>query len=353
MKLYPNVIMIVCIWALSVFVVFYFAFSFLPRSNQLPGDFMKSLGIWDGGHYLEIAKNGYTNSQFAFFPLYPLLINLISRITRDFLSAGLIISWVSVFLAVNLLYRLIKEDFGKQQATKVLLALLFFPLSFHFLTVYTESLFLFLTITTFIFARKKNYLMATISAILVSATRLSGLAVVVSLIFQVYFCEGINKKNWFVILAPLGFILYCVYLYIYTGDFFYFASAETHFWQSGLVLPGSAIIHSFKQLITPNFIVNNFRNLLDFLFVAFGIFMVWKTVKTLSLDLAIYSIISLALPLFSPTIVAIPRYLLTIFPIFIVLSLQKNQYLTVLYQTLSPMLLSVYAVLFINGYWVS
>lgn len=353
MKLYPNVSFIFIVWVVAILTIFYFGFSQLPHSGLFPNDFIKSFANWDGGHYLGIAKNGYTNSQFVFFPLYPLLINLVSRVTGNFLSAGLIISLISIFLAVNLLYSLVKLDFGKQYANRTLLVLLFFPLSFHFLTVYTESLFLFLVVTTFIFARRNSYLLATLTAALASATRLSGLAVVISLIFQVWLVEGFNRKNWVVILAPLGFILYCIYLFIQTGDFFYFVSAEKHFWQTGLVLPGSAVVHSFKQLVTPNFIVNNFRNLFDFLFVTFGIFMVWKSMRSLRLDLAIYSMISLVLPLFSPTIVAIPRYLLTIFPIFIMLGFYKNQYVILFYQMISLMLLSVYAILFINGYWVS
>lgn len=164
---------------------------------------------------------------------------------------------------------------------------------------------------------------------------------------------GVNKKNWFVIFSPLGFLLYCLYLYAKVGDPFYFIQAESNFWHGGLVIPGSALVYSLKQLLTAGFITNNFRNLLDFIFTLFGIITVWRVFKTLSLDYAIFSVASLVLPLFSPTIVAIPRYLLTIFPIFIVLSFTKNQYANLAYQIVCLMLLSVYAILFINGYWVS
>lgn len=352
MKLYPNVNIYVCIWILSVLAVFYFSFSFLPHSNLFPHQFLKNLANWDGGHYLGIARNGYTKTQAVFFPLYPILINWVSRITGDFLSAGLIISFISIFLAANILYYLVILDFGKQYAKKTLLALLFFPLSFHFLTVYTESLFLFLTVATFLLMKKKKYFWATIFAILSSATRLTGLATVFSLIISVYLTEGINRKNWVVLLSPLGFLMYCFYLYSQTGDPFYFIKAESNFWQGGLVLPGSGYVYAFKHL-TLRAVADNFRNLMDFAFVTFAIYGVWKVWKRLSLDYAIFSIVSLILPMFSPTIVAIPRYLLTIFPIFIALSFYKNQYLILSYQMISLMLLSIYAMLFINGFWVS
>lgn len=352
MKLYPNASLVINIWALAVLIIFYFSFSFLPHTNLFPHEFLKNLANWDGGHYLSIAKNGYTPTQFVFFPFYPILINLMFRITGDFLSGGLIISFASIFLAANLLYQLIKMDFRKKYASGALLALLFFPLSFHFLTVYTESLFLFLTLSTFVFARKKKYFLATICAGLASATRLAGLATVLSLVLPIYLTEGINKKNWWIIFSPLGLLMYSFYLYTQTGDPFYFVKGQSAFWHGGLVLPGSALIFAIKHL-TMEAIAANFRNLLDIVFALFGIFGVWQVWKKLSLDYTIFSVVSLILPMFSPTIVAIPRYILTIFPIFIALSFCKNQYLRLFYQIISLMLLSVYAILFINGYWVS
>lgn len=353
MKLYPNASIIYGIWAICVLIIFYFSFSFFPHSDLFTHDFLKNLANWDGGHYLGIAKNGYSANQFVFFPFYPLLVNLISRITGDFLSAGIIISFVSIFLAANLFYHLIKIDFGERYAKVGLLALLFFPLSFHFLTVYTESLFLFLTLATFVLARKKKYFLATICAVLSSATRLAGLATVLSLVLPVYLTEGINKKNWWVIFSPLGFLAYSFYLYLQTGDPLSFIKGQSVFWHGDLVLPGSALVHSFKQSLTTDAVINNFRTVLDFAFALFGIFGVWKVLRKLSLDYAIFSIVSFILPMFSPTIAAMPRYVLTIFPIFVVMSFSKNQYLILFYQMISLMLLSVYAILFINGYWVS
>lgn len=352
MKLYPNVTIIFSIWAVCVLSIFYFSFSFLPHSDLFPHQFLKNLANWDGGHYLGIAQNGYSSAQFVFFPLYPLLINLISKVTGDFLLAGLIISFVSAILAVNLLYSLVKLDFGKQYANRTLLALLFFPLSFHFLTVYTESLFLLLAVATFFLARKKRFLLATICAVLVSATRVTGLAVVFSLILSVYLVEGITKKNWWILLSPLGLLAYSFYLYIQMGDPFAFVTSQRAFGHSSLVVPGSSIIYAALHL-TMESIAGNFRNLLDLIFTLFGIFAIWQVFRKLSLDYAIFSIISLILPLFSPTIAAMPRYLLTIFPIFIVMSFSKNQYIILSYQMISLMLLSVYAILFVNGYWVS
>lgn len=354
MKLYPNQTLFIAIWALVVLIIFYLGFSSLPHSNLFPNDFLRSLANWDGGHFLSIAQYGYKDpSQYVFFPLYPILINLLTQITQNYLMSAILISFVCFFMAINLLYQLISLDFGKQFAQRGILALLFFPLSFHFLTVYSESLFLFLTIATFLSVRKNNFLLATIFGALASATRLSGLGVSLSLIALVFLTDKFNSKNWVVLLSPLGFLIYAGYLYNQTGDPLYFIHAESYYWKSGLVIPGSALIFTLKQLLAPNFLVNNFRVLLDFAFAVFGLVAVYKVWKKLGLHYALFAIFSISLPLFSPTIVALPRYLITIFPIFIILAFVKNQYLIFFYQVFGLMAATIYAVLFINGYWVS
>ncbi len=352
MKLYSNITYFFCIWALAILAIFYFGFSTLPHTNLFPNDFLKSLANWDGGHFLGIADGYDKYFQYAFFPLYPVLINLVSKLTGSLLTAGILISTISTLLAANFLYKLVVLEFGKQHAQKAVLAMLFFPMSFYLLTVYSEALFLFLAIATFYFARKRRLLLASITAALASATRLAGLGVVLGLFINVYLSGGLNRKNWYILLAPLGFILYSLYLYQNTGDLFYFVRAEKY-WHRQLVFPGSAIFSSFGQLLTPGFIAQNFRAFWDFAFTIFGVGLVWRVARKLSIDYAVFSIISLMLPLFSPTLLAVPRYLLTIFPIFIVMSQVKNQYVIFAYSVLSLLLLAGFAILFITGNWVT
>ena len=106
-----------CIWGLAVLTIFYFGFSSLPHSGLFPNDFIKSLANWDGGHFLGIAdgiNNGYDEKfQYAFFPLYPLLINLLSKLTGNFLTAGILISVVSTFFGLQLFYQLNKFIFSR------------------------------------------------------------------------------------------------------------------------------------------------------------------------------------------------------------------------------------------------
>src|SRR5258708_6140247 len=77
------------IWKLIVFAATYLATLILPNhpgfssykettALKLPY-FWQVMSNFDGQHYLEIAQRGYTPLTQAFFPLYPLVIELLAR----------------------------------------------------------------------------------------------------------------------------------------------------------------------------------------------------------------------------------------------------------------------------------
>lgn len=345
MKLYPNVTIIFCIWAISVLTIFFFGFSNFPHSDKFSNNFWENLANWDGGHYLGIAEHGYQEKyQYAFFPLYPLLIKAVSSLTQNYLAASLLISIVSSFLAIHLLFSLIRLDFDKKIARDAVLVLAMFPTSFYFLTAYSEGLFLLLSLATFLFLRKNNLVLATMAAALASATRVVGVAVVLALMMEVWTKQGINKSNWYILLAPAGLIIYSWYLFNQTGDPFYFTVAQLH-WQRILTPPLVSFWETLRSL--------DFNAFLDLLFTVFGLGMILRAFRFLPLTYAVYGLISILLPLATSSLSSMPRFLLPIFPIFILIAAVKKQHVFFAYQIISLMLLSAFAILFINGYWVS
>lgn len=317
------------------------------------GNFFESLKNWDGGHYTGIAQNGYSEKfQYAFFPLYPITINLLNNFVGNYLLSAVLISIVSSFLGLQLLYKLISQDFDKKIAEKVIAGVLIFPTSFYFLTAYSEGLFFLLTIAAFFFFRSRKLFLAVIFASLASATRLAGLAVVLGLIIEVSLTEGINKKNWYVLLAPLGFLIYCWYLYTNTGDPFYFITAENH-WLRSLSIPGLGFWETLKSIFTPNFLEKNITAVTDLIFAIFGLGMAIRAFRFLPISYSIFAFISVLMPLFTPSLSSMPRFLLPVFPIFILLAFVKNRNLIFLYQLIFIMLLSAFCIMFINGKWVA
>ena len=353
MKLYSNITILFLVWITSIIFILFFGFSTLPHTGHLSNIFWRNLGNWDGGHFLSIAQHGYIEKyQYAFFPLYPLLINWMSNITHDYLVAALIISITCVFLTVHLLYGLVSLDFDRKIAQKVILFILIFPTSFYLLTAYSESLFLFLTVSTYFFARKKKLLLATILASLATATRLVGLAVAIGLLIEVLTTTGLNRRNWYVLFSFSGFLIYSLYLYKIIGDPFYFLVAEQH-WQRNIAIPIFGFWETIKSLSRSGFITNHFNAFLDLCFAIFGTGFVIRTFRFLPPSYSIYSLISVLIPLFTPTLSSMPRFILPIFPIFILVALIKKDYLIFAYQLILIMLLGAFAILFINGYWVS
>ena len=353
MRLYPNVVYIFIIWLTVVLSVAYFGFSTLPQSGKFNNNFWESLGNWDGGHYLGIAESGYSQKfQYAFFPLYPLTIKALNQVTQNYLLAAILISVTATFLGLHLLYKLVAGDFDKKIAEKAILALLFFPTSFFFLTAYSEGLFFLLTIAAFYFLRQNKLFWATMAVVLVSATRVVGLAVVVALWIDILTKQGINRKNWFILLAPLGFVSYCIFLYQQTGDPFYFITAENH-WQRTLATPVIGFWQTLGNISSSGFTAPKFNILLDLIFAIFGVGFAIRAFRFLSPSFAIYSLISVGIPLFTPTLSSMPRFLLPVFPIFILVVLIKNRYVGLFFQVVSIALLSIFTALFIVGYWGS
>lgn len=353
MKLSSSITLISLIWLISILFISYLGFSKLPHSTFFSGDFFQRFANWDGEHYLRIAQFGYKqDSQYAFFPLYPLSIRFLNQVTQNYLMAALLVSIISSFFGLQLLYKLIKLDFDKKLAEKTIYSIIFFPTSFYFLTAYSEGLFFFLTVSALYFLRTNKILLATLMVTLASATRITGLALVIALIAEIYLTAGFNKKNWFILLSPAGFLIYCFFLQSQTSDPFYFLTAEKY-WQRQLSMPFVGFWDTLRSLTTPGFIQANFNSFLDLLFAIFGLGLALRSFRFLPVSLSLYAFASILIPLLTSTLMSIPRFLLPIFPIFILISLVKNKYWTFGYQIISLMLLSIFTVLFITGYWVA
>lgn len=353
MKIHLNIIYLFLIWSFCVYFLMYFGFTNFPKFRPTSrNEFLPNLANWDGGHYLSIAQFGYQeNYKYAFFPLYPLAIRLVNNITSSYFYAAILISFFASLSGVYLFYKLITKELNKKIALDAVFFLLSFPTAFYFLAAYSEGLFFFLTIATFYFSKKNKLALATLTAALASATRIVGIAVALAFILEVVLTRGFNKKNWFIILSFTGFFLYCFHLYQQTADPFYFLTAQLH-WQREFSIPGQGFWESVKTL-SEGLPPKNFFVLQNLIFAVFGLGLTIRTFRFLPPWYSIYAFLAIILPLLTPTLSSIPRFILPIFPIFILLGFVKNKYLLLFYQIISPFLLAAFAILYINGFFVS
>ncbi len=135
---------------------------------------------WDAIGYIDIAAHGYAQARDTIlFPLYPLLIAGLGRAICSYALAGMLISAASFATALVLLHRLAELELGRDAADATVLLLMFAPLSFFFTAVYTESLFLALSVGALYAARHDRVALAALLAALAAVTRVTGILLVV------------------------------------------------------------------------------------------------------------------------------------------------------------------------------
>ena len=156
---------------------------------------------WDAEWYLLIADKGYDvgdelaklglayerTAAAGFLPLYPLLIRTLTPIFGG-LAAGLLISNVCLFLSLVLLDRLVRFEIGGETGELAgfiaCAALLLHPSSLFLSAVYAESLFLVVSIGSFLCARKRRFGCAGILGGLATLTRPFGVLLLFPLAWE-------------------------------------------------------------------------------------------------------------------------------------------------------------------------
>ena len=147
---------------------------------------------WDTDFYYQIATTGYhwdpatfLHQNVVFFPLYPLLMRWGGALLGGHpLLAGTFISLAAFVAAISLLYRLAVIELGEEKAWPVVLLLSTYPYAVFYSVVYTESLFLFLTVGAF-YAMRRGYVVAAAAAGLAAGlTRPNGLWLALPLLWM-------------------------------------------------------------------------------------------------------------------------------------------------------------------------
>lgn len=215
--------------------------NFVHKTNDR---LIKLLCWFDSGWYADIARYGYMPepmahvkgdaANWAFFPLYPCLVALISRITSlDIEIAGVGLSTIFLVIAALFIGKYIRLTRKESAAPSAIILLAFGPYSFYFSSLYTEALFVLLTALCFYYMQKEKWLVCGILGALLSATRPTGIVFEVVLIARLIELEakrgknlmGVlvdivadDKKRLSLLLVPAGLLSYMTFLYSYVGD---------------------------------------------------------------------------------------------------------------------------------------
>ncbi len=232
-------------------------------------------GRWDAVHYIDIASAGYYGTDMAFFPLYPLLISLLGKLTGSHLIAGLVISNAALFVGLIFFYKLVEHQYNRHVAHRAVFYISIFPTAIFFSAVYTESLFLALTVASFYFIREHKWLIAGIIGFFAALTRVEGVLLVVPMAIEwlrspgarqalQYPLERLMRPLIGMALIPLGLMSYMGYLWILTGDPLYFSHVQIN-WHRHLAPPWVSLSNSFYLLVhahNGNMVANQFLELI-------------------------------------------------------------------------------------------
>ncbi len=321
---------------------------------------------FDGLNYLDIVEQGYKSNKAltAFYPLYPLLITIFSlNLKLNPIIIGLLISYFSTAFAIVLFYKLSLKATGSEiDAYKAVVLFALFPASFYLLAYYTEGLFFLLSVLFFWFLKKESFTLASFFAIIASATRLFGLALVGALIVESYLYFKKKGKYPFIVFAsPMGFVFYSIYLEINFGNPFlmFFAQSDQKFGRTLSILSPLRIVPDtlFKIIQGPQARYDNIFVypviLIESFFCAYLIILLIISFKKIDLSYWIYLLLSFILIMAGGSLSSVMRYSLALLPAYFFLSKYLRGLYFVIWLVISFLLLVFSSSLFLRNYWIA
>lgn len=320
---------------------------------------------WDAAWYLLIARHGYqphggapTALRAVFFPVYPLLVRGLSQLGIPLLAAGVLISLAALAWSLEGLGRLIELERGDAEAARLgRWALALSPMAVFLSAVYTDALFIALSVAAILCARRGRWGRSALAVAIASATRNTGLllALPVTLLYLYGPREDrapdvavaprwrprytVRRDAAWLALAPAGLLAVLGYWQAVAGDalaplhrerFFghHFRIPPLGLWDGiaaaahdgGQILAGKTAIGLFATG-TDASVLTGWQNLLPLLLLVLSVPLIVGVVRELPVAYGAYVVVGLLVPIASPTLTrplqGLPRYETMLFPLFV------------------------------------
>lgn len=173
---------------------------------------------YDSPHFPLIAMLGYEHPNYVYLPGYPALIRLTALFTGDYWFGAFLVTQVFALASIVVFQLLAEEYMPQREALYATLVMSTFPYVNVFTTLsYSESVFLFFTISTWYFYKKGRICTSSLLAGLASVTRVYGFAIVLPIFLDIVRSKSYRKLSY--LLTPAAFI--CTWLFfcfLSTGD---------------------------------------------------------------------------------------------------------------------------------------
>lgn len=286
---------------------------------------------WDGLWYMDIVRNGYPRSvppdvtyfvdeaRAAFFPLFPLLGRWFDRVLPGGDSFAVLVMNTLLGLVAIVLFGLIATHvYGERVGRTTVTLSALFPGSFVLSFAYSEALMLAFAAACLLMLLQHEWTAAGVFAALATATRPNGVALIAACLVAALIAVR-ERRDWHaltaVMLAPIGFITFQVWLGQHTGETGVWFRVQREAWDEGASFGWTAVRNTAEAVWQP---MTSPTDTITALSVAATVVLVvlsWKA--RLPWVLHAYAWAVLALMLVPATVTARPRFLFTAFPLLI------------------------------------
>lgn len=375
---------------------------FVPLGGWV-GKIVNPLQLWDGLWYRLIADEGYAQwpAKAAFWPMFPWMMRVLHDLTgMSYELAGFLIVNICFLIALILLYQLVMIDFDASVASVTLIALAVFPTSFFFRIVYTEAPFLMFCVAALLCARLGRWWWAGVFGAFAALTRSYGMFLVLpfAVLFWEQYGATIRKRIPVTLLAVpmplLGPAIFSWRMKVIFDDWLMWKNIQEQ-WARYSAKPWETLVWAFQERSPENLIhyarnpglggdgadwgwlhdlwsqhswaliaSNRWRmdvansDTLELICTILFIVLAIIGLRILPLYMSAFTIPGLVVPLFQPsyvhTLMSMPRFGLTLFPLFIVLGvLAAKSRIGIPLAAFSTVLLILFTIQFSTWYWVS
>lgn len=293
----------------------------------------QTLVNWDAISYLQIAAHGYpatldvrTEYLDAFLPGFPLLIRGTAFIVRDDVLAAFVVTFAGEAIGLWYVYRLVLAERDRNAAVFSVWMIALLPTAVFFIAPFTEAPFMAAAAASLYYGRQGRFGPAVMAATVAASLRVTGLALLPALAFQMLAERRRPRRVRGVILLliiPFPVVLYCAYMGVHAGDALAFFDAQnTPSFAHSFAPPWTGFASTWNSMTTA---INGEDRSIFAREIAFGLLglvaclAMWASTRV-PRSLAIYCSVAWLMTASLTFWRSEPRYFLALFPAVIVLA---------------------------------
>lgn len=337
-------------------------------ANEAVTSFGQALNLWnrwDGPHYLDLAVHGYSATApgdlplfIVFFPLYPWLTGGVLRLVGDPLVSALIVSGVASLFVAPLLARVVGAELGPRVGHRAAWFALIFPTAYFFHVDYTESLFLALVLGSFLAARADRWWLAGALGALAALTRINGLVLILALGAEAatqWWTDPAHRFRWRWLTIGLVAVGFGAYLLLNLGTYgnaLTFLRIQNEHWFKSLAPPWDGIRGVIDSISWRSPTDALMLGWMELLFVAIGLLATVVAAFRFRPSWFAWMLGNWLLFTSTSFVLSVPRYTLTLFPLFALLAaVARDRTRVVVLSAVSLAAFGYFAAQFAGGQW--